>query len=431
MIRDPRRLTQAASLAVALGLLVTTPGRAQDEPEPAGEPRIHLDEKLFDFGEVIQGSTFSVDLPIHNRGTADLLIRQVDTSCGCTGSEYTREPIPPGGAGRLRLEFDSTDRAGMQNVIVQIYTNDPSQNDRGRYCTILQVRGEVRSLYRANPSGVYFGELVRGLEVQTREVVVRGTDSARGFRARLVSSHPDHIQVEQRYDDEARIPTMNLTIRVLPHVPPGELHEVLVFETDNEEQPQFRLPVVGIVSGRINSPDFVQFLRVSRLDGAQRRIPLERRDGEDGIPVTRLEYDEDLLAVSIQEMSGTRVDLILDVKPAAPPGPFSTYVRIHLDVAEQPLIELPVMGYVMARVVTDPPLLLPDAAGEVLVRLSGGGRVVGAKVMGLDGLTTSLEEVDEGVFRVRLEGDRPSRRGTLVIETDVPGEEQVTVPLLE
>ena len=45
-----------------------------------------------------------------------ITVADVKTSCGCTGAEFPREPIPPGGAVPVTLTIDWHDRQGPQRV---------------------------------------------------------------------------------------------------------------------------------------------------------------------------------------------------------------------------------------------------------------------------------------------------------------------------
>ena len=45
------------------------------------------------FGEILQGKPVSVEFSFTNEGDEPLLVADVVTSCGCTASDYSKEPI--------------------------------------------------------------------------------------------------------------------------------------------------------------------------------------------------------------------------------------------------------------------------------------------------------------------------------------------------
>jgi len=77
----------------------------------------------FDFGNLISGEKVTYSFRFENQGTAPLVVHGVRTGCGCTVSDYPKDPILPGQTGRIKVDFDSTGRSGKQVQTVQVLTN--------------------------------------------------------------------------------------------------------------------------------------------------------------------------------------------------------------------------------------------------------------------------------------------------------------------
>lgn len=58
-----------------------------------------------------------------NTGNKPLLINRVKSTCGCTASKYTREPILPGKEGSVEVRFDPAKFSGYFSKKVSVYTN--------------------------------------------------------------------------------------------------------------------------------------------------------------------------------------------------------------------------------------------------------------------------------------------------------------------
>ena len=86
-------------------------------------PVITFDKESHDFGKVTQGEKVTFNFKFKNTGKSDLLITSVNTSCGCTASEFPREAIKPGEQRSLRVTFDSQGRKGIQNKTVTVVSN--------------------------------------------------------------------------------------------------------------------------------------------------------------------------------------------------------------------------------------------------------------------------------------------------------------------
>ena len=94
-----------------------------------GQPDIAVAATRHDFGRVKQGKVVATEIPMRNAGKGDLKIEAVSTSCGCTTAEIQPEVIPPGGEGRLIIQYDSGAHPDSGPVQRHIYiaSNDPDE----------------------------------------------------------------------------------------------------------------------------------------------------------------------------------------------------------------------------------------------------------------------------------------------------------------
>jgi hypothetical protein len=96
-----------------------------------GVPVIQVDSAEEDLGELINGEVKTLEIPVRNTGTDDLIIEAVTTSCGCTSASVEPSTIGPGGEGVLHIEYDSGAHGPESNgpVMRQIFiaSNDPDQ----------------------------------------------------------------------------------------------------------------------------------------------------------------------------------------------------------------------------------------------------------------------------------------------------------------
>lgn len=86
-------------------------------------PKIEFEEELHDFGKLVAGEKAACSFKFKNTGKSDLVIAQVNTSCGCTAPRYPKEPIAPGETGVIKVTFDSSGRKGVQNKTITLSTN--------------------------------------------------------------------------------------------------------------------------------------------------------------------------------------------------------------------------------------------------------------------------------------------------------------------
>jgi len=90
-------------------------------------PDIKFEEEVHDFGRITQGETVSFGFKFKNTGKANLIIASAAGSCGCTVPDWPKQPIKPGGEGKVDVVFKSEGRSGLQEKTVTVVTNcEPS-----------------------------------------------------------------------------------------------------------------------------------------------------------------------------------------------------------------------------------------------------------------------------------------------------------------
>jgi len=87
-------------------------------------PRISFTTDHHDFGNVLQGKTVEYTFGFENKGTEDLLIKEVTTSCGCTAALVSSNTVKPGENGEITVSYDSQGRAGAVSRTITVVSND-------------------------------------------------------------------------------------------------------------------------------------------------------------------------------------------------------------------------------------------------------------------------------------------------------------------
>ena len=71
-------------------------------------PEITFENDIIDMGTYMQYDDESsrVEFLFVNTGKEPLIIEKCKGSCGCTVPEWPKEPIPPGGTGSIKVNYD-------------------------------------------------------------------------------------------------------------------------------------------------------------------------------------------------------------------------------------------------------------------------------------------------------------------------------------
>lgn len=105
-----------------------------------GQPKMEFEARVIDYGYAQENSNPFREIKFTNVGDEMLIIKNVKTSCGCLVASWGKEPIPPGGSGKIKTRYDMR-RVGKINKTVSIYSN--SHNEMK---IVLRVKGVVTKL---------------------------------------------------------------------------------------------------------------------------------------------------------------------------------------------------------------------------------------------------------------------------------------------
>jgi hypothetical protein len=123
--------------AVAVLLAVAT---MSFTPQPAKVPYsvvVAWEKESHDFGEIPQGTPVTVSFSFTNKGDEPILIADVATSCGCTASNYSKEPILPGASSTITATYNAV-AAGAFNKSITVNFNEESAKK------VLMIKGTVK-----------------------------------------------------------------------------------------------------------------------------------------------------------------------------------------------------------------------------------------------------------------------------------------------
>lgn len=127
-----RRLsTQAAGWVLislfCLLILSACKEKKEDAPAKQDDTQVEFTQKSFNFGDITEGETVSHTFFFKNTGKHNLIIRKIETGCGCTTVNYKNEPVKAGKEGKIEIAFNSSGRYGKQYKEISIFANVPQK----------------------------------------------------------------------------------------------------------------------------------------------------------------------------------------------------------------------------------------------------------------------------------------------------------------
>lgn len=106
--------------------------------EMAKMPTIKFNQTTYDFGDVSEGKVVEHEYEFTNIGKSDLIIRKINTSCGCTSVAPSGTVIKAGEKGTIKSTFKTSGYSNRQSKTITVLTNDPKNPS-----VILRLTGNV------------------------------------------------------------------------------------------------------------------------------------------------------------------------------------------------------------------------------------------------------------------------------------------------
>jgi hypothetical protein len=102
------------------------------------QPMLQISSSEHDFGKFKEeAGRQTYNFAVRNTGNSPLVIQNITASCGCTTPDWTRTPIPPKGEGVITAIYDPSNRPGVFNKTLTVYTNSKPE------VIVLVIKGEV------------------------------------------------------------------------------------------------------------------------------------------------------------------------------------------------------------------------------------------------------------------------------------------------
>ena len=94
---------------------------------PATPEVLSVKETAFDFGTIPQGKPVYHFFEVTNTGKDPMVIVNVQTSCGCTTPEWSKEPVAPGATTKIRVGYNAAAEGHFEKYITVMYNQNLSK----------------------------------------------------------------------------------------------------------------------------------------------------------------------------------------------------------------------------------------------------------------------------------------------------------------
>lgn len=124
------------SLFVLMCAFIFSIGMAQ---EPAGNnllAKLKWDKMEHDFGQIRKGVPVNFEFQFTNKTNQPILISNIQTSCGCTTTNYPKEPIAPNKTAKISATYNAANVGAFTKTLTVTTTAESTP-------VVLKITGTV------------------------------------------------------------------------------------------------------------------------------------------------------------------------------------------------------------------------------------------------------------------------------------------------
>lgn len=116
------KIIRISMLILALGLMsfsAIAPVKAliSKSVEATAEGTIVWKSETIDVGQIPQGTPKAIVYEFKNTGKTAVVITNVQGSCGCTATDYTKEPVLPGKSAKVTATYNAANIGGFTKTV--------------------------------------------------------------------------------------------------------------------------------------------------------------------------------------------------------------------------------------------------------------------------------------------------------------------------
>lgn len=200
-------------------------------------PKIHCENRIWEFGERLNGGELVHEYLIENRGNEPLEFGTLKNCCGMT-VDFPCKSLAPGSNAVCKATFDISRRSGKQNKAIYIASNDPK-----RPYFILKMQGMLRQALEVEPRYIRFSP-TGGKTSET----VRMTSSEAPFSINDLKCTAEGVQVTKKKISDLE---WALDVQLAPDSLGGKIQGKIEVLTDHPQHPKIKISLYGEVPSAV------------------------------------------------------------------------------------------------------------------------------------------------------------------------------------
>jgi hypothetical protein len=318
-----RRATiKLLAVSLALAALVSAPLQVAAQEAAEGSPKLVVPERILDFGTVAQGEEIQADFTLRNEGSAELQIKTVRPTCGCTVVDFPKT-IAASESGQIKAKVDTSEFSGPISKSMLLMTDDPESPSMS-----LVIKAAIKPYVEVLPRSLVRINAIQGEKATQKLVLV--ADPAIGDELKITkveSSVPQLLasyrQLEKEELMEDRGPyQFELELALGDEVEVGPMNARVTVYTNHPKAKKIVIKVFGVVRALLHvTPNRIQFGAVEAKLRPGRNVIVVNNRPQSKVMLTEATVDDPAFEAEIITIEeGRRYQVTVTIDPEARPG---------------------------------------------------------------------------------------------------------------
>ncbi len=297
-------------------------------------PKIVFEEQTYNFGKIYIGEIVEHGFKFKNQGSAELIVTNVKSSCGCTAALVSKSRLLKDEAGEVQVKFNPGRYVGRVSKSVTVNSNDPESSS-----VKLTIAGEVIEEVTVNPRLISFGIIRKG-DSCTRSVEVKTIPELK-IKVKKVESPNPYISFTENKADKNGTYRFQVTHNNYEYI--GKFTGVIFIYTSSNKQERIDIPFSGEVIGDITFyPEIVSFGKISKDQDIYKTVILSIMNKE--VKIEKIEVDPDTINYTVSELNDTSKKINITLGKDSNVGKITGSLKIYTNSTIQPIIHIPING---------------------------------------------------------------------------------------
>lgn len=269
-------------------------------------PQVEVDETVHNFGRMAVNETSQHTFVVRNVGEGLLKLAKGPSSCTCTMGKLGESEVPPGGSAEITLEWEPPEATPSFGQSATIWTNDPEQPELS-----LVVEGRAAFPIETYPTGAWIINAVSESEPTPFSGAIV-SPLLESFEILSIETSDERVTMDAEPMSEEELAELdalsgyNLSGRIAPGFPVGDIHEQVTIETDVEGYETLEIgiaarrmgPLTIVGPGWYSGPRLLRMGRFEAAEGKTVRLSVFTDAGEEPFTFTDVTVEPPVLDVT-------------------------------------------------------------------------------------------------------------------------------------